>query len=86
MVVKEITIANPLGLHARPAAKVVKTAKKFRSQILLEKNGEKVDGKSILEVLTLAAEKGDVVKVIAMGEDEREALREVVSLLSQEKI
>ncbi len=75
---KEIVIGNPLGLHARPAARFVKLSQGFSSDIFLVKDGQKVNGKSILDVLMLAAEKGDRIKLIAEGTDEERAI-EVLS-------
>ncbi len=71
MVEKEIVVGNPLGLHARPAAKFVKLSQGFDAEVYLEKNGEKVNGKSILEILMLAVEEGDTVKLIIDGKDEK---------------
>jgi phosphotransferase system HPr (HPr) family protein len=69
-----LTIANPQGLHARPAAVFVQTAKGFRSAIRVGKNGHEVDAKSILSVLTLNVGKGAVITLSANGEDEEAAL------------
>ena len=81
MVKKEMTISNISGLHARPAAALVKLALKFSSKIKLQKDGLEVDGKSIMGVMTLAAEKGSNVTIIADGEDEREALNEICGII-----
>ena len=81
MLEKEVIIGNPLGLHARPAAKFVKLSQGFSSKVYLEKNGERVSGKSILEVLMLAAEKGDRIKIIVDGKDEEEALKVLTRFL-----
>lgn len=67
--VKELLVQNELGLHARPAAMLVKVANGFHSEIFLEKNGEKVNGKSIMGVMMLAASKGTRLKIIAKGDD-----------------
>ena len=76
-----LTIRHEVGLHARPAALFVKTANRFTSQIVVEKDEQEVNAKSILSVLTLGAGQGAVVTVRAEGEDEVEAieaLRELV--------
>ena len=71
---KAFTIANSLGLHARPAAMVVQTANRFKSDILFEKDGLQINAKSIMGVLTLAAGKGSLVVVVCEGVDAAEAL------------
>jgi len=77
-----LTIHHEVGLHARPAALFVKTANRFKSQIMLEKDGQEVNAKSILSVLTLGVGQGAVVTIRTEGEDEVEAieaLRELVA-------
>jgi phosphocarrier protein HPr len=71
---KTFTIVNSLGLHARPAAMVVQTANRFRSDVLFEKDGLQINAKSIMGVLTLAAGKGASVVVVCEGEDAELAL------------
>ncbi len=71
---RTLTIRNRAGMHARPAALLVKTASSFKSQIFLEKDSERVNGKSIMGVITLGATYDTPLKVIAEGPDEREAL------------
>ena len=66
---RTVIIKNRLGLHARPASRFAKLASTFQSEIRLHKNGESVDGKSILEVLTLACPKGTELIVSAEGPD-----------------
>ena len=68
------TIVNSLGLHARPAAMVVQTANRFRSDVQFEKEGLQINAKSIMGVLTLAAGKGAMVVVVCEGDDAAEAL------------
>lgn len=77
---KEIIVQNELGLHARPAASVVKVANQFCSEIFLEKDGEKVNGKSIMGVMMLAASKGSKIKIIAKGVDAQEAVKALEEL------
>jgi len=69
-----VRIKNRAGIHARPAALLVQTANRFDSQIFLEKDGEKVNGKSIMGIITLAATYGAEIKLIAEGRDEEDAV------------
>ena len=78
---EKFTIGNELGFHARPAALFVKTANSFRSEILVKKGAEEVDGKSIINLLTLAAAKGDKIIVTAKGEDAAEAIKNLRKIL-----
>jgi len=68
-IIKEIIIDNRNGLHARPAALFVKTANRFQSEIWVEKEEERVNGKSIMGLMMLAAAKGSSLRLIAEGED-----------------
>jgi len=77
-------IRNRMGLHARPAAEVVKVAGTFQAEISLGKDGAWVNGKSIMGVLTLAAERGSEVKVRAEGDDAEEAAEAMVKCLERE--
>ena len=79
MIEKEITICNRLGLHARAAAKFVRTANNFKSKITLGKNARRIDGKSILGILMLAASQGTDLTLRVEGPDEREACQSLVS-------
>lgn len=81
MIEAEVTVANRLGLHARAAARFVHLANTFRSRITVAKDGTRVDGKSILGLLTLAAAKGSRLKLVVEGEDERSALEELAGLI-----
>jgi phosphocarrier protein HPr len=80
MMKKELMIENKLGLHARAAAQIVKTASVYSSKITLSKDGLDVDGKSIMGIMMLAAAKGTTVMVQATGEDEKSALTGMESL------
>ena len=71
---KELLIENRLGLHARAAAQIVKTASVYRSKIVLAKDGLEVDGKSIMGIMMLAAAKGSAVTLQVSGEDEERAV------------
>lgn len=77
----EVQIVNRLGLHARAAARLVHVANRFTSSITVTKGNSKVDGKSILGLLTLAAAKGTRLRLNAAGDDEEEALAELSKLI-----
>ena len=83
MIEREIAIQNRLGLHARAAAKFVQTASRFRSAVKIRKNGEEVDGKSILGILLLAASQGTRIVIAVEGEDEKEAFAAVEDLITR---
>jgi phosphocarrier protein HPr len=74
MMKKELLIENKLGLHARAAAQIVKSASAYSSKITLVKDGLEVDGKSIMGIMMLAAAKGSSVLLEVRGEDEGQAL------------
>ncbi|MDR2111442.1 MAG: HPr family phosphocarrier protein [Spirochaetaceae bacterium] len=69
-----IKISNRAGIHARPAALLVQTAKDFKSDIYLEKKDDRINGKSIMGIITLGAAYGTELKIIAEGEDEQQAV------------
>ncbi len=80
-VVREMTIINKFGIHARPAALFVKTANQFSSEISVERDGAVVSGKSIMGLLTIEGSKGSVLIVTAVGEDAEEALNALENLI-----
>ena len=80
---KELTVVNKLGIHARPAAMFVKTANRFACEIVVEKDGEKVNGKSIMGLMMLAAGPGSKLKVHAEGNDASKAINELEELLKR---
>ncbi|HWP51581.1 MAG TPA: HPr family phosphocarrier protein [Clostridia bacterium] len=80
---RTLTLTNPTGLHARPAAEMVKAAAKFKSSITLEGNGKKADAKSIILVLGLGLRQDDVITIRAEGEDEEAAVQLLVELVKQ---
>lgn len=80
MTEKEVVIKNKFGLHARPASMFVQAAAKFKSSIKIRKDGQEVDGKSIMGIMTLAASAGSSIKLIAEGPDEQEALNALSAL------
>ncbi len=81
MTVREVRIRNPMGLHARAAARFVHTASRFRSRVTVSRNGKAMDGKSILGILLLAASQGVVLRVVAEGEDEAAAVDALATLV-----
>lgn len=81
MLKKRITIKNKLGMHARAAVKFVNLANRFSSSVRIEKNGNEIDGKSILGILTLAAVQGTEITIKVSGKDEDRALRALVDLI-----
>ena len=81
MVSKEVTVSNKLGIHARPAAQFVKTASQFEAEIRVEKDGEEINGKSIMGLMMLAAGHRSVLKLIAEGPDAEEALQSLEDLV-----
>jgi phosphocarrier protein len=81
---KEFTILNKLGIHARPAAQFVKAASAFECEIRVEKDGEEVDGKSIMGLMMLAAGHGSVINVTAEGEDADAALEAIEQLVARQ--
>lgn len=81
MIKKKVSIVNEAGLHARPAAALVKTASKFQSDFYIHMYGYRVNGKSILGVMTLAAEKGAELELEITGSDEKEAAKAITQLI-----
>ncbi len=81
MLKKKITIKNKLGMHARAAVKFVNMANRFSSTVRIEKNGNEIDGKSILGILTLAAIQGTEIIIKVSGKDEDRALKALVELV-----
>jgi len=80
---REFLVSNKLGIHARPAALFVKTANRFDCEIFVEKDGEKVNGKSIMGLMMLAAGPGSKVMVSAQGQDASQALAELEKIFKQ---
>jgi len=80
MTEKEITISNRAGIHARPAAVLVQAAKDFKANIYLEKENSRINAKSIMGILTLAAAYNTKLKIIAEGEDEEQAVEALTRL------
>ena len=83
VVSREVKVVNELGLHVRPAGNIVKVANRYKARITLQKDGDIVDGKSIMGVMMLGAEMGSMVKITADGEDAEEALQALVTLFEE---
>jgi phosphocarrier protein HPr len=82
MLEKRITIKNKLGLHARAAVKFVNLANRFSSAVKIVKDGNEIDGKSILGILTLAATQGSQIALVVSGKDEEAALEALTGLIN----
>jgi phosphocarrier protein HPr len=85
LIKKELVVKNKQGLHARPAAVFVQIANKFDARITVRHDEEEVNGKSIMGILMLGAEKGSLIVVEADGVDAQEALGELEKLISSEE-
>lgn len=83
MTERVVSIKNRAGIHARPAALIVQTASKFKSKVYIEKNSDRINGKSIMGIITLGAGFGVELKLIAEGEDEGEAVEALAQLFDR---
>lgn len=83
MLERRVVINNEIGLHARPASLLVKEASKFRADSMIVKNGNKYNCKSIMNILSMGAKKGDEVVIICDGPDEEKALNALVYLIEE---
>ncbi len=83
MIVKDIVIKNKAGMHTRPASAIVKIAAKYRSDFYISKNGFEVNGKSIIGVMTLAAEQGSTLTLKFEGEDEDKLAEEMLDFFDR---
>jgi len=81
---QDILIINKLGLHARASTKLTQTASQFKSDIWIERNGRRVNAKSIMGVMMLAASKGSTVSLEATGEDEALAMEVLMALINNQ--
>ena len=84
MVIREVTINNQVGLHARPATFFIQKANEFKSSIWIEKDERRVNAKSLLGVLSLGIAKGTTINLIVDGADEAEALETLVQLINSD--
>lgn len=83
MLNQEFTIQNRLGLHARAAARLVQTANRYGADIIIEKDGLEVNGKSIMGILMLAAPQGSRIRVAVSGEDAAQAIAAIGQLIDE---
>jgi phosphocarrier protein len=81
LITQEMVVQNKLGIHARPAAMFVKTANRFACNVFVERDGERVNGKSIMGLMMLAAGPGSKIRVQAEGTDAAQAVKELENLL-----
>ena len=81
---QSVVVNNPQGLHARPADLFVSTACRFEATVEVEKDGVRVDGKSIMAILTLAATQGSELTILASGSDAQQALEALVEVLQND--
>jgi phosphocarrier protein len=79
---RDVEIINKLGLHARPSARLTQLASGFNSKVFMSRNGRRVNAKSIMGVMMLAAAKGSTITLETDGDDESEAIEAIVSLIS----
>jgi phosphocarrier protein len=79
---RDVEIVNKLGLHARPSARLTQLASGFKSNVFMSRNGRRVNAKSIMGVMMLAASKGSIITLETEGEDEVEAMEALAGLIS----
>ncbi len=79
---RDVEIVNKLGLHARPSARLTQLASSFKSRVFMSRNGRRVNAKSIMGVMMLAASKGSTITLETEGEDEAEAMEALAGLIS----
>jgi len=80
---KELLVQNKMGIHARPAAMIVRVTNKFKAEVHVEKEDEQVNGKSIMGLMMLAAAKGSTVRFVAQGPDAEQMLTELEALFAK---
>jgi len=78
---KEVEIINKIGLHVRPASMLVEIANKFKSDVWIEKDGQEANGKSIMSILLLSAEKGSKINIKAQGPDATQAVEALAKVV-----
>ncbi len=79
---RDVQVVNPLGLHARPAAQLVKLASKYTSEVTINRDGMPINAKSIMGVMMLAAEQGATVSISAVGADAEDAVNALAALVA----
>ncbi|MDZ4699471.1 MAG: HPr family phosphocarrier protein [Rhodothermales bacterium] len=82
MLVREVTVTNKAGLHTRPASMIVRAAARFKSDFYIKKDGYEINGKSIIGVMTLAAEQGAILTLTFEGSDEHQAADEIARIFA----
>ncbi|HMS64058.1 MAG TPA: HPr family phosphocarrier protein [Ignavibacteria bacterium] len=82
MIEKEVTIVNKAGMHTRPASSIVRIAAKYKAEFYISKNGFEVNGKSIIGVMTLAAEQGSTLELRFEGDDEKLLAEEMINFFN----
>lgn len=82
---RDVVIRSKYGLHARPAALFVQTANKYEASVRISKDGQDADAKSIMSLLSLGAENGSVITLVAEGDDAEEAMVELVKILEKDE-
>ena len=80
MIEREVTVRNRAGIHTRPASMLVKTASQFESEVYLRRDNYEINGKSVIGVMTLAAEQGAILTLVVEGDDEEEAADAITEL------
>lgn len=85
MIVREVTILNKLGIHARPASLFVQTVSKYKSDVFISKNGNEVNGKSIMGVISLEGSCGSKMILRVNGQDEDATMNDLVDLIERRK-
>ena len=80
MIEREVTVRNRAGIHTRPASMLVKTASQFESEVYLRRDNYEINGKSVIGVMTLAAEQGAILTLVVEGGDEEEAANAITEL------
>ncbi len=83
MLTRDVVVRNRAGIHTRPASMIVRTASRFASDFVIEKDGYEINGKSIIGVMTLAAEQGSTVRLVFDGSDEAAAAAAVEQLFAE---
>jgi phosphocarrier protein len=83
MIEEKVKIINNAGLHTRPAATIVKLASKYKCDFYLSKDGLKINGKSIIGVMTMAAEKGSEIVLTFDGDDEADAAKDIIDYFNR---
>lgn len=83
MITREVTVRNRAGIHTRPASMIVRTAARFKSDFFIQKDGYEINGKSIIGVMTLAADQGSTLTLVFDGPDEKEAAKAVEAIFEE---